>query len=845
MQNSTELGLPPGLAETEISIFANARDTSPKAVKLGAILNAIQDGRRADRIAHLRALLARGDKDTYDAQKKYLPAITLSGSFERRNAAGLIQHSGLLQADFDKLPNPEEVRDLLGADPHTVAAFLSPSAQGVKALVRIPDDPERHLASFRAAERHFRERYGLELDASCKDVSRLCFVSHDPDLCINPDAVPLKLPDPECGQEESQELFDLAELPHPLYADQGDDETAGRLRSALGVLDAYPYDGWIRMGLALKGWNGPGAFEIWFDWSRTAENYKDHQDCWRRWQGFNPTGGIDESAVFRAATDAGWSLPREASLEGQGGQAGVKKQTDEWPKPLPLPKEPPPPPQLKPDVLPYPINEYASASALENEASPEAVTVFLLSSIGAVTGTRFCIRPDSRKVLWHEFPVRSSALVMEVSQNKTGVFRAGVGPLEKLQRSYRNQNNQMLLDHENKTGIHSRKRKGLLGKLERAEKNGESEQVIKQIEEEIESLVEPGQPQSQTLVITSSSREKLISILSRGNERGILMKRDELSGWFADMDRKNSEGLREFFIEAMTVGYDYDNNTLGRGTDFVGTLALSVCGGIQKSKLRRYLREMMTGYKDDGLLQRFMWCCPQPQSFEAFESAYSKGFSENEKEIFAVTQSLFKNLDSLRAEDVGAQNSEYGPAPCVLFDELAQREFLDWRRMLKTEVLTQEDMPDALVAHLAKSERLVAGLALSFHAIECVKSDVHMMGTPTGVSSDSLKRAMEVWDVLRHHAAAVYQLGQTSAIEAAHQINARLGKLKKPAPQGHDFSMRDLKQKGWRGLHEESLLGEALDLLVDTRRIMEVEPPKRIFGRPPSRRFKVNPLAVR
>ena len=207
MQNSTELGLPPGLAETEISIFANARDTSPKSVKLGAILNAIQDGRRADRIAHLRALLARGDKDTYDAQKKYLPAITLSGSFERRNAAGLIQHSGLLQADFDKLPNPEEVRDLLGADPHTVAAFLSPAAQGVKALVRIPDDPERHLASFRAAERHFRERYGLELDASCKDVSRLCFVSHDPDLCINPNAVPLKLPDAECGQEESQELY--------------------------------------------------------------------------------------------------------------------------------------------------------------------------------------------------------------------------------------------------------------------------------------------------------------------------------------------------------------------------------------------------------------------------------------------------------------------------------------------------------------------------------------------------------------------------------------------------------------------------------------------------------------
>ena len=106
-----------------------------------------------------------------------------------------------------------------------------------------------------------------------------------------------------------------------------------------------------------------------------------------------------------------------------------------WPEPLPLPKAPPPPPSLSPSILPEPLAEYSRVTALENEASPEAVAAFLLSSIGAVTGTRFCIRPDYRKMTWYEFPVRSAGLVMNVSENKSGVFKAGIGPLTHLQKS--------------------------------------------------------------------------------------------------------------------------------------------------------------------------------------------------------------------------------------------------------------------------------------------------------------------------------------------------------------------------------------------------------------------------
>ncbi len=354
----TEIELPPGLGETEISIFANARATDPQPVKLGVVLAAIQGGRLADKITKLRALLTRGDRDAYDAQKKKLSGVTLSGSFSVRNAQSLLKHSGLLQVDLDHLPNPEEVRDQLAADPHVAAAFLSPSAQGVKAVLRIPADPARHKESFLVADRYLRKTYGLVTDPSCKDVSRMMFVSHDPELRTNPNAVPLDVeggtePQPsfDSRRPATPQAFDLGELPTPESPEQSDAETAERLHSALQSLSAEDYEPWIRMGHALKGWNGPGAFDLWHSWSAGASTYKDPAECRNRWQGFRPDSGIDESAVFRAATDAGWSLPRDGTAphRANAGGAGGPEGPQEWAAPIPLVRE-------AEEPRPFPVN---------------------------------------------------------------------------------------------------------------------------------------------------------------------------------------------------------------------------------------------------------------------------------------------------------------------------------------------------------------------------------------------------------------------------------------------------------------------------------------------------------
>ena len=134
-----------------------------------------------------------------DGIKKGLPAFTASGIFPkgRRKAESLVKHSGRLQIDIDKLPADQVqfVKQQLATDPHMEATFISPTATGVKAIIRIPicDNDQQHQNAFLAAERYFKHRYNLQIDQSCKDVTRLLFASYDPDLVLNPNAVQLNI----------------------------------------------------------------------------------------------------------------------------------------------------------------------------------------------------------------------------------------------------------------------------------------------------------------------------------------------------------------------------------------------------------------------------------------------------------------------------------------------------------------------------------------------------------------------------------------------------------------------------------------------------------------------------
>lgn len=123
----------------------------------------------------------------YDDEKRSLPAVTWSGTFSKRNAKSLIDYSGRICIDIDKL-TPQGLQDLrkqLCKDKFTWLLFVSPSGNGLKVVVLVPGSSEQHKDYFLALEQYYKENYGIEIDPSGKDVSRLCFLSSDKDIFHN------------------------------------------------------------------------------------------------------------------------------------------------------------------------------------------------------------------------------------------------------------------------------------------------------------------------------------------------------------------------------------------------------------------------------------------------------------------------------------------------------------------------------------------------------------------------------------------------------------------------------------------------------------------------------------
>jgi hypothetical protein len=117
--------------------------------------------------------------------KKKLPNICFSGKFSRRANEGVIKHSGLVAIDFDHLNGRlTEFRKRLISDKHTYIVFVSPSGDGLKLIVKIPDSIETHKMSCDALSDYYKEETLDEF----KDIARVCFESADPDIYYNTSA---------------------------------------------------------------------------------------------------------------------------------------------------------------------------------------------------------------------------------------------------------------------------------------------------------------------------------------------------------------------------------------------------------------------------------------------------------------------------------------------------------------------------------------------------------------------------------------------------------------------------------------------------------------------------------
>lgn len=130
-------------------------------------------------------------KDPKQAKKYkaiHFDYTTFSGVFYKRADNYLIVHSGLMCIDFDHIKEKETLKELLLMDEYfeTEMLFTSPSGDGLKWIVSIDVAKHTHANYFAGLEGYILQSFGLKIDPSGKDVSRACFLPHDPEVYINP-----------------------------------------------------------------------------------------------------------------------------------------------------------------------------------------------------------------------------------------------------------------------------------------------------------------------------------------------------------------------------------------------------------------------------------------------------------------------------------------------------------------------------------------------------------------------------------------------------------------------------------------------------------------------------------
>ena len=114
--------------------------------------------------------------------------VTFSGTFSKRNDKNLRKHSGLLTIDFDHVQDITGLKAELLRDQYfeTELLFVSPSGDGLKWVIPIDLTKAGHQDYFKAVVNYIQQTYQLEVDQSGKDISRACFLPHDPQIFINP-----------------------------------------------------------------------------------------------------------------------------------------------------------------------------------------------------------------------------------------------------------------------------------------------------------------------------------------------------------------------------------------------------------------------------------------------------------------------------------------------------------------------------------------------------------------------------------------------------------------------------------------------------------------------------------
>ncbi|WP_223865908.1 YfjI family protein [Salipiger aestuarii] len=480
---------------------------------------------------------------------------------------------------------------------------------------------------------------------------------------------------------------------------------------------------------------------------------------------------------------------------------------DHWPDPDMRFAEPqrPPAPVMSPDDFAEVFGPWAGwlTCAAEVKGAPvDYVALALLTTASAAIGNARWFSPWNG---WKEPPVLWAMLVGEPSAGKSPALDAVADPVKDIERA---------LSQDYQSARQAWKDKDEIASLALAQWKADAKKALAEGQDapaKPDAADAGAPPIRERLTITDATTEKVAELLAQ-TWRGLLLSRDELSGWLASMDRYSGGGDRPFWLEAYGGrSYPVDRKSSPEPI-IVDHLSVAVLGGTQPDKLAR----LLVNTDDDGLLARFLTVFPEPVPLSRPRAQIDVG-------------ALRAALERLRS--LGPWMEDGIKRPFVIaFTEPAADALQAFRGQCRA---WETEAAGLFKGHIGK----LPGLAVRVAGVLAHLDWAAMEGAPypDKIDAGHIRRAcLLVGEHLRLHAFRAY--GAATPPEDIGNARRIADVIRREGWQS--FTARDIQRRGLAGLQLAKPVGAALDVLEQADWLMRY---REDTGGKPKTTYAVNP----
>lgn len=471
-------------------------------------------------------------------------------------------------------------------------------------------------------------------------------------------------------------------------------------------------------------------------------------------------------------------------------------------------------PAMAAEMVPAKLRPWITDISERMNCPIEMVAVPAFAAFAGLIGRRCAMKPKENDN-WTEIPNLWGMLVAPPSRMKSSILKSVYAPIYQMEdEAYK----AFLPKHDE----HRRKVEALtfeVGLLKRSAQNTDPTRYgEKAVQLEKLKASEPHPPR---FIVNDVTVEKLGELLVQ-NPNGLILLRDELSGFLFKLQKPGHESDRSFYLEAWTGSGRNTSDRIGRGTTRSTENCISIFGTIQPDVISKFFQSTLVGQDSgDGLFQRF-----QLMVYPALSSEFNYVDRRPDATAERIAHNVFRRV--LTIDFVRVCGDFMSSIPTFCFTSDAQTFAADWFCKIERQLRSGMIESPAYEAHLGKFRGFFPSLALIIHLIEFDPTEPQS----NLVTLEEAKLAAKLCEFFQAHSAKLYSMHFDAAKLSSHLLAEKI--LEGSISDG--ASVRSIYRKQWSGLSNTKVVTAGLEEL-EVRQWVRIE--KASYGK--SDIVRINP----